>query len=181
MHFLEEKEIYNQNALSLIFQELKDRRGCIPMTKEQTDYSISVMMADEKAIDGMYKDLNAQFPFSAFFARCGVFPIKYSKRLLIWLGLMHFDANIGGMIFVGYYLQWFLYTDAEKRIITKNEIELGPITLDLVCERVFPFGILSKELIHEFWDKQKVKAQPDNLVDHLGAALSFLPLTMQES
>lgn len=181
MQFLEETEINNPNALATVFQELKNRRGLVPMTRDQSNYSITIMMADEDAVNRMYDDLNSQFPFNAFFARCGIFPIKYSKRLLIWLALIHFDANVGGLIFVGYYLQWYIHTDAQKSVMTKNELERGPLTLSLVCERVFPMGVLTKSLIHEFWDKQKVKAQPDNLVDHIGAAVSFMHLIPQES
>lgn len=166
MHFLPKETIDNPNALADIFKEMSQaKKG--PMNSEQANCTISLMLGNNESVDKMYADLNQHFPLNAFFARCNTMPIKYSKKLLCWLGVLHLDANIGGLLLVGYYLQWFIH---DKNIPADKEV-----TLDFVCEHVFPFGVFSKETIHEFWDKQKVMARPDNLIDHPSACLSFWP------
>jgi hypothetical protein len=144
------------------------------MTEEQARAMINVTMANDEAIDEMFDGLALAFPFSAFFKRCSIFPIKYDKRLLIWIALMTYESNIGGMILVGYYVQYISNSLKEEFITVKNEIEVGPLSLQTAIEHIFPFGIFSKETIHEFWDKQKVDARPDNLVDYSSCQQSFM-------
>lgn len=70
--------------------------------------------------------------------------------------------------------KWWAVTDSELSIITKNEIAINDtLTLDTVIERCFPFGVFSKQTVHEFWDKQKIKAKPDNLIDYSIDAITF--------
>lgn len=178
MNILPKEEIINPNSLANFFAEMHEAylKRLVPMTEEQSKYTISIMMTDDNGIDKMYEDFSNQFPFGGLFKRCTIFPIKYEKRLLCWLGLMTYQFNIGGMILVAYYVQWRIKELAKKQITVANEIELGPLTLDLVCEKVFPFGVFNKELVHEYWDKQKVAASPDNLIDHRNAGASFMPI-----
>lgn len=176
MTFLPKETIENPSALAAIFEQMLEayNKRKVPMTDEQTRYSINIMMADESAIDEMYNKFKDTFPIGGFFLRCGLFPIKYQKRLLVWLGLMTYTFGIGGMILIGYWLQWRVCELKEKYITVKNEIENEGLSLNIVCEKIFPFGIFNEELVHEFWDRQKVSARPDNLVDHLSCQLSFM-------
>jgi len=176
MKFLPKEAIEQPDALAKVFEEMREayNRNKVRLTDEQSKQMISILMASDEKIDAVYNDFNQHFPMNGFFARCSIFPIKYEKRLLVWLAVMTHQFNIGGMILIGYYIQWFVHTEKEKSIILKNELEQGDLTLTQVCERVFPFGVFSEELVHEFWDKQKVHAHPDNLVDHSSAQLSFM-------
>lgn len=178
MKFYEKEEINNPNILDEIFTEMHKAKK-VPMSIEQTKYMMSVMMSDNTRIEAMYSDLSKTFPIGGFMARCGIFPIKYEKKLLIWLSLMTMDFGIGGMILVGYYVQWWAFHTQQKYVSLKNEIEQGNLSMDTVIEKLFPFGVFDKETINEFLDKQKVKATPDNLIDHKGAGLSFMPIAEQ--
>jgi beta-glucosidase/6-phospho-beta-glucosidase/beta-galactosidase len=179
IQFHPEEAINNPSILDEIFTEMNAayKKGMVPMTEEQSNYTIHIMMATDEGIEKMYKEIGDTFPIGGFFKRCGIFPIKYSKKLQLWLGLTTFEFGIGGMILIGYYLQWWAFHQAEKQMTVKNEIELGELSMDTVVEKCFPFGLFTQEIVHEFWDKQKVKARPDNLVDHHSAALSFMPKT----
>lgn len=161
--------INNPKILGDIFAEMQRAyiKNKQPLTPNQSGQLISIMIADEATIDKMYESLNSNFPFNGFFSRCSIFPIKYEKRLLIFLGLLTYEFGIGGMILVGYWLQWWV----KQR---ENEANADILKLDIVIESVFPFGFFSKETIHEFWEKQKVDSRPDNLVDHPTAAASFM-------
>lgn len=167
MKFYPKEATENPNVLDEIFSEMHEayKRNKVPMSEEQTKYTLMVMMADDNKIDGIYNDLAKVFPIGGFFKRCTIFPIKYEKKLLLWMGLITMDFGIGGMILIGYYLQWWAFHKNIQQELTFSD----------VCENVFPFGVVSKETVHEFWDKQKVHASPDNLIDHSGAALSFMP------
>lgn len=173
MNILPEETLRQPDALGNIFAEMHKARK-VPMTEEQSRYMINILMSSNDGVDEMFKDMSSQFPFSGFFNRCSIFPIKYEKKLLVWLALMTYETNIGGMILVAYYTQWAANDLKEKYITVKNEVEGGPLSLQTVTEKIFPYGIFDKETVHEFWDKQKVKAQPDNLVDHLACQQSFM-------
>jgi hypothetical protein len=179
---LPKESIDNPNSLNDFFTEMHEayKKGKAPMSEEQTKCTISVMMANNDIIDKMYLDFDKEWPFNGFFKRCTIFPIKYEKRLLVWLGLMTFEFNIGGMILSAYYVQWWANQEQNKYITVKNEIDINGLSLKSVLERCFPYGLFNKALIHEWWDKQKVHALPDNLIDHPAAALSFMPTKKME-
>lgn len=165
MTFLPEETITQSDALAKVFAKMNElpRNKLVPMTDDQSGMSINVLLSDDDSIDNMYDGLNKHFPLNAFFSRMDALPIKYNKRLKIWIGVLFLDTNIGGLILVGYYLQWFAHSN-----------NLTELTLDYVMEKIFPWGIFSKETVHEYWDNQKVNARPDNLVDHHSACASFM-------
>lgn len=165
----EEEAIRNPNILDEVFSEMHKARK-IPMNDKQTKYSLSIMLANDEQLDSIYNSLSKTFPIGGFMLRCGIFPIKYEKRVLLWLSLIMTDFGIGGMILIGYYVQWWAFHNKEKLKLVQGEL-----SFDTIVERLFPFGVFSEETVHEFWDKQKVKARPDNLIDHRGASLSFMP------
>lgn len=177
MNFLPEETINQPDALGNVLQEMHKayNKRMVPMSMKQSKHLIHLTLANDESIDDLYSDLSQHFPFNAFFARCDYFPIKYDKRLKLWLALLTHELQIGGMILVGYYIQWRLFNLREEYITVKNEIELGPVSLQTAIEKIFPFGVFDNETIHEFWDKQKVKGRPDNLVDHRSSQLSFMP------
>jgi hypothetical protein len=180
MEILPQETINNPQALDAFFSEMHDayRKELKPMTKDQTRVAISVMMSNAESMSYMYDEMKeAHWEPCAFFYRCdNVFTIKYEKRLLVWLIAMHADVGIGGLLLVAYYIQWRASKLKNESIVFNNEIErAGALTLSLVCERIFPVGIFTKETLRHFWDKQKVRARPDNLIDYPGAAESFIP------
>jgi hypothetical protein len=121
-------------------------------------------MANESKIDGLFTDLCKTFPIGGFIGRMDIFPVKLEKRLLLLLALLYVDYGIGGMILIGYYLQWMAHQ--------QKQTDLG---IDWMASKVWPFGIFSKETVRTFWDKQKVDAKPDNLIDWPSADVSFVP------
>jgi hypothetical protein len=165
MTFLPEEAINDPKALHNVFVEMRQAyaQEKVAMSNYQSEMLIKIMLAEDAGIYGIFNDLSKTFPIGGFFKRMDILPIKFEKRLLVSLGAIYTDFGIGGLILIGYYLQW-LAALAGKTIITT----------DWVYSDVWPFGIFSKETIHKFWDKQKVKAKPDNLVDHATAASSFL-------
>ena len=173
---LPKEALQNPNALAEIFEELK-KESHVPMTKDQTDYMIPLIMANEQVIEGMFKDFSkASWEFKAFFTRMDILPLKYEKKLKLWLALMYNESRVGGMIFIGYYVQWFIAIEAQKNIMLKNEIDTGILSLQTVIEHIFPMGVFTDEVLHKYWAKQKVTAKPDNLVDYYSSQRSFLYL-----
>lgn len=149
----------------------------VPMSDEQSRYMISILMGGDEAAELACADFAKEFyQFGGFFKRCEMFPIKYSWKLKLWLALLNYEYGIGAMILVGYYVQWFAYSNESLRLISQNR----PLSLKDICEECFPFGVFDKETIHEFWDKQKVKASPDNLIDYPTACYSFMPIERKE-
>lgn len=145
----------------------------IPMDQDQAKFSIPIMMAPESSIDYMYAQYMAHWQFKGFFKRCEIFPIKYEKRLLVWLSVMTHKFGIGGMILVAYYVQW-----CASRLLqatTNKELSLKEVTT-----HIFAGGVFSKQTMHEFWDKQKVDARPDNLIDHPLACTAFMKIDRTE-
>lgn len=184
MKFYPKESVNDPSVLSSIFSEMHEvyKKRKESLTQEQIKQLIQVMMATDEQIDKMYTGLSETFPIGGFFLRCGIFPIKYEKRLLLFIALTTYEFNIGGMILVGYYVQWRIRKLMEEHITTKNEIDnIGILSLDMACEKIFPFGVFTQEIVHEFWDKQKVAASPDNLIDHPSAAASFIPYNETES
>lgn len=178
--FHPKEAVNNPNILGELFNEMYEQssKRNAPMTAEQAHYSLHVMMGNDEGVNNMYDQLKSTFPIGGFFHRCDIFPVKYSKRLKLWLALMTMEFGIGGMILVGYYVQWYIQTRKDNDIILKNDSEREEgMTLNTIIEKLFPFGVPTEDLVHEFWDKQKVAASPDNLIDHQSAALSFMPIT----
>lgn len=165
MTLLPEETINDPKALHTIFLEMKKAYDVekVLMTEEQSKYFIMIAMMKYEQVSGLYKDFSKIFPIGAFLKRITIFPIKFEERVAVLLGVLYEDYGVDGLILIGYYLEWLA---AEKR--------LNSITYDWIFMEVFPWGIFSKETVHKFWDKQKVKARPDNLVDHPTAAASFL-------
>jgi hypothetical protein len=177
MNFLPSETINDPSALDAILVEMHKayERENAPMTEDQTRWSVSIMMADDAGIERMYEDFKREsWQLAGFFERCNAFPIKYEKRLLVWLGVMHIDFGIGGMLLVAYYVQWWCYRNISYAAAIDRAV-IVPIELSYICEKCFPMGVFTKETVHKFWDKQKVKARPDNLIDYPSAALSFMP------
>ena len=163
--------INNPNALGDIFSEMNSelkKRG-VPMSHEQTNYSINILLSPPDGTKDMYDKLSKTFPIGGFFNRIDILPIKMTNPAKLWLALMTMEFGIGGMILVGYFVQWQAFSQNVKEITT-----------DFMMERLFPFKIFNEELVHEFWDKQKVHARPDNLVDHHTACASFMPMLQSE-
>lgn len=181
---LPKEAINNPSALDDIFVEMHKayEKTKTPMTRDQTRWSMSIMMAEDDEVSRMYDDFSKHFPFGGFFKRCCIFPIKFEKRLLVWLAVMHNEFGIGGMILVAYYVQWFSYRTLKIGWAMNGGIApmQDTVTLSFICERCFPFGIFAKETVHEFWDKQKVAAKPDNLIDHPTACASFMSIERTE-
>ena len=179
MEFLIPEMINDPKSLDRIFAEMHEayQKEMVPMTNEQTRYSIGVMMGNEEQTEGAYEDFQKQsWEFGGFFKRCEIFPIKYEKKLQIWLALMTFEYGIGAMILVAYYTQW-----AISKLKEKGYAQIGDeITLNFVTEFIFPMGVFRKKTIHTFWDKQKVKSIPDNLIDYPSAGMSFMPIERTE-
>lgn len=175
MNFLPQEEAFNKQALHNIFTEMHAayQKEKVPMSEEQTRYCMSIMLATDGAIESMYNDLRkAHWSYNEFFKRCEIFQIKLEKRLQVWIAALFTEFNIGGMILLAYYIQWYMKTQAPY--------EFYSISLDDACNIIFPFGVFTKKTIHTFWDKQKVSMRPDNLIDHPSAALSFMPTTNLE-
>lgn len=180
MKLLPKETINDQYSLDSLFVEMhaayeKDK---VPMSDDQTIGSISIMMVSDAQIDEIYESFSKYWNAVAFFKRCEIFPIKYEKRLLVWFCFMGLDFGLGGMILTAYYLQWAAYRFLKTEWAAnggRGEMQ-NEIDLSFVCERVFPWGVFTKELVHEFWDKQKLSCPfPDNLIDYPTAALSFMP------
>lgn len=185
IQFLPEETINDPESVARIMQEMHiafDKEK-VPMDADQARMSIMIMTADATQINIMYNDFyHKHYVFAGFFERCNrAFSIKYEKRLLVWLAVMYINFGIGGIILISYYVQWRAYLLKEKYVTFKNELEQsGELTLSMVCEKIFPFGIFTKNAVHEFWDKQKVRSRPDNLIDYPKASMSFNPVSDHE-
>lgn len=172
MKILPSSAINNPDSVGEILKEMKQAfiKEKISMTKEQSAHSVKIMLASDSAISVAYESYKQAYQFAGFFKRCEVFPIKYEKRLQLWLSTMTYEFGIGGMILVAYYVQF-----RAKEIGAS-----GLLTLDEAVEDIFPTGIFAKKTVHEFWDKQKVFARPDNLIDYPSACASFMPIERTE-
>lgn len=185
IEMLPEQTINDHESVARIMQEMHiafDKEN-VPMSDEQTRWSIQIMMASATQVNRMYNNLYHQhYLFAGFFERCNrAFSIKYEKRLLVWLAVMYINFGIGDIILIAYYVQWRAYLLKEKYVTFKNELEQsGELTLSMVCEKIFPLGIFTKDTVHEFWDKQKVISRPDNLIDYPKASMSFNPVNDHE-
>lgn len=173
MTYLIKEMIDDNESLERILKEMHEayEKEKVPMTEDQTRWSMSIMLASDEEIDEQYNKFSNHWQFKGFFKRMRIFKIKYEKRLLVWLGVMSIDFGIGGMILIGYYVQW--WASKKAKFTTKLDLETKNLSLSAVCEECFAFGVFQKSTIHEFWDKQKVKSTPDNLIDYPTAALSF--------
>lgn len=172
MTFLPKEIINDPKALHNVFVEMKTAYDIekVPMTKEQSEYFIKIAMMKDEQLSGLYKDLSKTFPIGAFLNRITVFPIKFDERSALTLGVICSEYGVGGLILIGYYLEWLAAQEGRDSI-----------TYDWVFMEVFPWGIFSQDTVHKFWDKQKVKARPDNLVDHPTVATSFLKQEMERT
>lgn len=164
--------INNPDSVGEILKEmhLAFKNEQVPMTEEQTAHSVKILLASDSAIPVAYESYKEAYQFAGFFKRCEIFPIKYEKRLQLWLSTMTYEFGIGGMILVAYYTQWR----------AKQIGATGTLTLNKVMSNIFPLGIFKKSTVHEFWDKQKVNASPDNLIDYPTACASFMPIERTE-
>jgi len=185
MNILPKEYIDKADAVDEILVEMHSayEQNKVPMSEDQSAYSIKVMLSTDEDIEDTYNYLkNKHWMFAGFFKRCEIFPIKYSKRLLVWLAFMTFEFNIGGMILVAYYLQWAAYRLLKFKWALSGGTKKMEKEIDLsfVCEQCFPFGVFDKKTVHEFWDKQKVHARPDNLIDYPSACASFMPIERTE-
>jgi hypothetical protein len=165
MTFLPEEAVNDPKALHNVFVEMREAyaKEKVPMSKDQSGMFICILLSTPEQADGLFKDLSGTFPIGAFFKRMEIFPVKFEKKCLLLLGLVYMEYGVGGLILIGYYLQWLASITGATSL-----------TADWIGETVWPWGIFSKETVHTFWDKQKVKTRPDNLVDHATAAASFL-------
>lgn len=176
---LTKEAIEDKESLARIMSEMHDEyeKENVPMDDEKGRYSILVMTASNNRINNMYDDFMNHWQCAGFFRRCEyAFNIKFEKRLLVWLCAMTADFGIGGMMLIAYYVRYRAHVLEEKFVSFKNDLEAhGELTLEMVCEKIFHFGVFEKETVHRFWEEQKVQARPDNLIDHPKAALSFNP------
>lgn len=165
MTFLSKETINDPKALHNVFVEMRQAYAHekVRMSNDQSEVLIRVTMANEAQIDMIFSKLGKTFPVGAFFSRMEILPVKFEKKLLVSLGGIYNELGIGGLILIGYYLQWVGALGGQTKL-----------TSDWVYSHVWPFGIFSKETIRKFWDMQKVDARPDNLVDYVTAAASFL-------
>lgn len=171
---LPKETVNNPQALDVLLNEMRIayENDKVPMTEQQTRMCVSIMMADDFTIDRMYDDFEQHWHPAGFFSRCNMLPIKYEKRLLIWLYALYSDFGIGGLILIAYYVQWFF---AMKKWSPSMKLGLNNAT-----QHCFPFGVFTKQTVHEFWGKQKVKATPDNLIDWPTAGASFMAIERTE-
>lgn len=185
MTFLPKETINDPASLDAIMVEMYKayEEEKVPMSEEQSSDSIHVMMASNNDIDDMYDNfIKKSYQVAGFFKRCEMFPIKYEKRLQIWLTVMNHQFGIGGMILIAYFVQWAAYRKLKAEWALSGGVDemTKEVDLGFVCEQVFPFGVFAKSTVHEFWDKQKVDASPDNLIDHPTACISFMPIERTE-
>ena len=80
--------------------------------------------------------------------------IEIEKDVMLLLLVMA-NQRIGSAMVLLYYMQYWA-----KRLDVKN------ITLDDYVQKIFPLGVPSEEAMKNFWEAQKVKLQPDNMIDH---------------
>lgn len=181
MNYHEKEAINNPSSVERIMIDMHNdyQLRKVPMSYAQTDYLISILMTNnDEQVKTICSDLASQsYQFGGFFKRCEMFPIKYDAKLKLWLALLNYEYGIGAMILVAYYVQWWAYATDDGIRIT---VDKGILTLQEVAEHCFPFGVFDEETIKEFWDKQKVKASPDNLIDHFTACYSFMPVERKE-
>ena len=93
---------------------------------------------------------------------CFTFSTK-DQRLLLFLAVV--SERVGTAIMYLWYLQYWCF---------KNNVR--ELTLDIFCQKVFPYGFPSNDTIETIWDAQKVKRdgmESDNLLDYASAGSSI--------
>lgn len=177
---LPKEAITKTDALEAFFKEMHDayEKQKVPMTEWQARHFITVAKGSNEQAEKAIAELsNSHWQFKGFFKRCEIFPIKYEKKLLLMLAILTNEFGIGGMILVSYYVQWW----ASKRFDKRLGFDINELPFDLFFKECMPFGVLTKQTVHEFWDKQKVSATPDNLIDHPLACKSFMDIERTET
>src|SRR5688572_33065782 len=102
---LTKEAIGNPSAVEEILKEMKQAyvKEKVPMDEEQARTSMAIMLATESGIDATCEVFKQSWQIAGFFKRCEMFPIKYEKRLLLWLAAMYNEFGIGGIILIAYF------------------------------------------------------------------------------
>ena len=158
-------ETENPRAVDQHFSEKFESLKRHPLDKETMSLLVSLIMTpgeDEK----MKSVISDVFILKIIQKRIEVcMSYTMDDRSMIFLGYV---AESPGMaiMYLYYLARWAKNNDCKR------------ITLEIMCERIFPWGCPSKEDLHKVWDEQKVHREigqsgTDNLLDYPKAALSL--------
>jgi len=121
-----------------------NRENLSPMTREQSEMFIKVSMIDDAALQNN-AELEAIRAYAIYSQRTQfAFPnLKVDNKIKLFISSI-LDSPGSVCMYV------YIIAVGAKRIGTNN------VTWNDFSTRLFPFGIQQEEVLHKFWDEQKV-------------------------
>ena len=164
------------NYIDRIDKAFKNNVPGTPMDKEDTMFFMELLVTKTPELDMAIDEIDKSSPFyqhckefvESFPAQVFLKRIENLTTLKISLGallmLLLYMKSAGDCVIYAYYLQGRL---------KPNTL----VTLDVYSTKLFPWGVFSKEQLHNIWDAQKRKPEDevskqiayagDNLLDYL--------------
>lgn len=159
---LEKDVILQEDAIENIFCKEMEKVPCHPMSDELAKIFIKMIMIQNPP-EELVKEISATFPYQLICKRLEVM-YSYDLDFRTKFFLICLTDGIPGKLVM--YLTYLQYLAKRYNV---NEIDF-----DFFGTRAFPHGYPSDEDMSKLWSIQKVKASPDNLVDHVSALKSIL-------
>jgi hypothetical protein len=111
--------------------------------------SLLMMELHKKEMDNIPKEL--LFAYEVTRTRAESISLKINHSVIFLISIIAKGVP-GTIVMFLYYLRHFQFNNDDV-----------PITIELIANRIFPFGFPSKESLFELWDEQKVDGK--NLLD----------------
>jgi hypothetical protein len=150
-------------AIEKLFCEPFSQLINYPLSKEQGEILFSLFLCDIKET----QEIEYPFLIKLIKKRLETFTFKLNQlNAILFIAIV--SETPGKAVMYLTYLQWWS---------KKNGI--NNITLDILCEKIFPLGIPSNEDLNQLWNETKVSCPTghlysDNLIDYSTAMKSIL-------
>jgi len=142
-----EEIIYNE------FQKDIQSNNVRRLENDEATIMVSLLLGAGELPPGLKEAIKKDFLTQVIIKRVDVcFKYKMDIKMIIFLASICNNPAEAVMYI------WFFHFWCKK-----NNIEL--LTLNEVCENVFPWGVMKEERLNEIWKMQKINNIPDNLVD----------------
>lgn len=164
MEYLALSYASDPSAIEVLVCEPLSKRNIRPLTKEESEILVTMILGGGITIPEKEKPFLVRVIQSRVKA-CFTYALK-GDAVAVFLAMI--TMSPGAAVLMLWYLQWWCFHN-----------NIREIDLNLLCERVFPMGVFSQEVLSEIWNAQKIErpkdhsGAPDNLVDYAAAGLSI--------
>lgn len=149
---MEPKDI-KADSIQTVVCEVMEKLKPIPMDEDTTRLMLSFLLdksSKERSVELFGKIWQAQVMAKRMKVQFGR---DMDPRCAILIAM--WAQSVGSCVLYMYYCQY---------MCNKMKIE-GELTLDIMCEKIFPWGFFQDTDIHKVWDSQKVNNRAENFKD----------------